>query len=68
MTSNIGAMHILEGNEEMVYEELKLDFKPEFLNRVYEIIRFNSLNEENIKSIIKLELEKINEKLEVKKW
>lgn len=63
MTSNIGSNYILESKNEMVKEELKLRFKPEFLNRIDEIITFNSLSKENIKNIISLELEKINKKL-----
>lgn len=64
MTSNIGSHFILEGKSDLVQEELKVRFKPEFLNRIDEIITFNSLSEESIKSIVKLELEKMNEKLE----
>ncbi|CAM3117476.1 ATP-dependent Clp protease ATP-binding subunit [Streptobacillus ratti] len=63
MTSNIGSHFILEGKNELVMEELKARFKPEFLNRVDEIITFNSLGETAIKSIVRLELEKMNNKL-----
>ena len=64
MTSNIGSQYILNGQSDLVQEELKARFKPEFLNRVDEIITFNSLNEESVKSIVRLELEKMNKKLE----
>ena len=64
MTSNIGSQYILNGQSDLVQEELKVRFKPEFLNRIDEIITFNSLNEESVKSIVRLELEKMNKKLE----
>ncbi len=63
MTSNIGSQYILEGKKEMVYEELKSRFKPEFLNRLDEIITFNSLDKESVKDIVRLELSKMNDKL-----
>ena len=63
MTSNIGSQYILEGKKEMVYEELKSRFKPEFLNRLDEIITFNSLDKESVKNIVRLELSKMNDKL-----
>ena len=48
MTSNIGSQYLLEGNNEenrkLVKEELKVHFKPEFLNRIDEIVMFNSLD------------------------
>ena len=46
MTSNIGSHEILEGHPEMVNNLLKQKFKPEFLNRIDEIIYFNSLGRE----------------------
>lgn len=69
MTSNVGSQYIIEDPElsdktrELVTEELKLGFKPEFLNRVDEIILFKSLAKENVKGIIKLLIDGINEKL-----
>ena len=63
MTSNIGSQYILDGRKEMVYEELKSRFKPEFLNRLDEIITFNSLDKESVKDIVRLELSKMNDKL-----
>lgn len=66
MTSNIGANKILDGKVSM--DELRVEllkhFKPEFLNRIDEIIEFEGLNEETVKGIIKLELDRINKKLE----
>ncbi|WP_064613532.1 ATP-dependent Clp protease ATP-binding subunit [Streptobacillus moniliformis] len=63
MTSNIGSHFILDGKSELVMEELKTRFKPEFLNRIDEIITFKSLGEAAIKNIVRLELEKMNDKL-----
>ena len=63
MTSNIGSEYILnnQDNYEMiVFEELKKHFRPEFINRIDEIITFNSLNKEVIYEILEkiiLELE-----------
>ena len=56
MTSNIGSNYLLEGNNEEtqkeVNAELKLHFKPEFLNRIDEIIMFNSLDNSVVTKII----------------
>lgn len=46
MTSNIGSSEILSGHQENVDEILHSTFKPEFLNRIDEIVYFNSLNKE----------------------
>ncbi|HOO70473.1 MAG TPA: ATP-dependent chaperone ClpB [Spirochaetota bacterium] len=69
MTSNIGTAYI--GNESIPMEErrkgmeqeLKMNFKPEFLNRVDEIIIFNPLSEDNIKEIVKIQLVQVVERL-----
>ena len=56
MTSNIGSQYLLEGNNEenrkLVKEELKVHFKPEFLNRIDEIVMFNSLDGSVVRKII----------------
>ena len=55
MTSNLGSEYILEHQdnyENVVFEELKRHFRPEFINRIDEIITFNSLNEEVIYEIL----------------
>ena len=45
MTSNLGSEHILEDNDhDKVYAQLRATFKPEFLNRIDEIIIFNALD------------------------
>ena len=53
MTSNIGSEYILENKEStLVLEQLKQYFKPEFLNRIDEIIMFNSLSKDVVYSIL----------------
>ena len=55
MTSNLGSEYILENNynsKEKVLKELRSTFKPEFLNRIDEIVIFNSLNKETIYLIL----------------
>lgn len=50
-------------SKEIIEKEMKKKFKPEFLNRIQKIIYFNKLNDESLKSIIKLEIGKLNEKV-----
>ena len=55
MTSNLGSEYILdnkENSENLVYEELKHNFRPEFINRIDEIIVFNSLDKKVIYDIL----------------
>ena len=60
MTSNIGSSYLLENKSDEIEEEIKdsvmnemkLRFKPEFLNRVDDIIMFKPLNNEGIKKIV----------------
>lgn len=55
MTSNLGSEYILENEsnaEELVMNELKSTFRPEFINRIDEIITFNPLHKEDIHSIV----------------
>ena len=52
MTSNLGSEYILENNHELVMNELKRNFRPEFINRIDEIIIFNSLSKEVVNDII----------------
>ncbi|MBR4207267.1 MAG: ATP-dependent chaperone ClpB [Lachnospiraceae bacterium] len=73
MTSNIGARFLLEGID--VYgniaedakaaceSELKAHFRPEFLNRLDEIVMFKPLTKDNIKGITGLIMESLNERL-----
>ncbi len=55
MTSNLGSEHILEeeeGSDALVLNELKATFRPEFINRIDEIIVFKSLTKEVINDIL----------------
>lgn len=73
MTSNLGAHYIMEDLKddgkisdqvrEKVMAEMKASFKPEFLNRVDDIVMFKPLSKEDIKKIIDLQMKKIRERL-----
>ena len=73
MTSNIGAQYLLEGineggtikaeAEQMVMEDLRAHFRPEFLNRLDETILFKPLTKENIKGIVSLIIDSLNRRL-----
>ncbi len=73
MTSNLGSSYLLEGIEEdgeikpeckeAVMGELRGNFRPEFLNRLDEIIMFRPLTKGNIGGIIELLLEELNGRL-----
>ena len=43
---------------------MKRKYKPEFLNRIQKIVYFNKLNNDNLRSIVELEVSKINKKVE----
>ena len=70
LTSNLGSQFLLEGidkegnitpeAEEAVMAQLKSSFRPEFLNRLDEIIMFKPLTKENLSGIIDLQMEGIN--------
>ncbi len=74
MTSNIGAQYLLEGidasgeirpeAENLVIDELKAHFRPEFLNRLDETILFKPLTKDNLSGIIDLIIKDINVRLE----
>jgi ATP-dependent Clp protease ATP-binding subunit ClpC len=76
MTSNIGARKASElgnglgfvSNEDMnkksiIDKELKRKFTPEFINRIDQIVYFNSLTDDNLKNIVKLEINKFSNRL-----
>ena len=63
MTSNIGSDLILDGKMNEVKDELKHYFKPEFLNRIDEIITFNYLTKDIIRGIIVKSIKEIEERL-----
>ena len=52
MTSNLGSEHVLENNKNAVLEEIRKYFRPEFLNRIDEIVVFNTLTKEAINKIL----------------
>ena len=75
MTSNIGSHRILDYRGEFagqnyermkaaVLEELRRHFRPEFLNRVDEIVVFHGLGEEHLKRIVDIQLERLRKRLE----
>jgi ATP-dependent Clp protease ATP-binding subunit ClpB len=68
MTSNIGSQHLQHGvtaaAEERVMQELKNHFRPEFLNRLDDVIMFQSLGKEQIERIVDLQLKQVVERLE----
>ena len=63
MTSNIGSEHILEGKSELVTAELTHYFKPEFINRIDEVIVFNALDKDSISKILDKIIGEIEERL-----
>jgi ATP-dependent Clp protease ATP-binding subunit ClpB len=69
MTSNLGSREIqaAAGDEEevreAVFEELRLHFKPEFLNRVDDVVIFHQLSREQIGKIIDVQLERLRDML-----
>ncbi|MCW2735742.1 ATP-dependent chaperone ClpB [Nocardioides sp.] len=73
MTSNIGSEHLLEGvtadgevedeARSMVMRTLQAHFRPEFLNRVDEIVMFKPLTLEEIERIVDLQLEELRDRL-----
>ena len=72
MTSNIGSQYIMEeesseGRERLVMDALRQHFRPEFLNRVDEIIIFDRLSEEDLKKIVEIQLSRLTRRLEQQK-
>ena len=73
MTSNLGSQFLLDGIEangeiskyatDMVQNELRIHFRPEFLNRLDEVIMFKPLTKENIGGIVDLILKDLNRRL-----
>ncbi|WP_375315643.1 ATP-dependent Clp protease ATP-binding subunit [Spiroplasma endosymbiont of Tipula paludosa] len=70
MTSNLGSEFLLSPREDskaLVMQKLKTTFRPELVNRIDEIVIFNSLSEKIIKEIIDKELALLNDRLEMTK-
>ena len=69
MTSNLGSEYILRDREhakENVMNAIRSAFKPEFVNRIDEIVVFNPLGESEVRKIVRLELEALKERMEKK--
>ncbi len=74
MTSNLGAQYLsnLKDGEDtesvfnLVMDEVKKAFRPEFINRLDEIIFFNRLSKKNIDGIVKIQLNQLQKRLEEK--
>ena len=69
MTSNLGSEYILEGGDDAnskVLNELHKSFRPELINRIDEIIIFNSLGKETVSPIVDKIIKEINKRLEDK--
>jgi ATP-dependent Clp protease ATP-binding subunit ClpB len=69
-TSNIGSQDIIELNgtdqdmmKERVFNAMKENFKPEFLNRIDDTVIFNSLSKDNLRGIVELEVKKLEKRL-----
>ena len=73
MTSNIGSQFIMEesqsqkAREKLVMDALRAHFRPEFLNRVDEIIIFDRLSEDDLKKIVEIQLKRLAKRLEQQK-
>src|SRR6266446_6770461 len=72
MTSNIGSQYITEeespeARRRLVMDALRAHFRPEFLNRVDEIIIFDRLSEEELKKIVEIQLGRLSKRLEQQK-
>jgi ATP-dependent Clp protease ATP-binding subunit ClpB len=72
MTSNVGAQFITaeeskETRARLVMDALQAHFRPEFLNRVDEIIIFDRLTEDDLKKIVEIQLKRLSKRLEQQK-
>src|SRR5437870_3155856 len=72
MTSNIGSQYITEeespeARRRLVMDALRAHFRPEFLNRVDEIIIFDRLTEDDLKKIVEIQLRRLSKRLEQQK-
>jgi ATP-dependent Clp protease ATP-binding subunit ClpB len=72
MTSNVGSQYITEeeskeARRRLVTDALRAHFRPEFLNRVDEIIIFDRLTEEDLKKIVEIQLRRLSKRLEQQK-
>ncbi|HWK69910.1 ATP-dependent chaperone ClpB [Pollutimonas sp. M17] len=70
MTSNLGSQHIqsmagqpYEVVKEVIWDELKQSFRPEFLNRIDEVVVFHGLEAKHIESIARIQLQRLGQRL-----
>ncbi|MCK9510676.1 MAG: ATP-dependent chaperone ClpB [Pigmentiphaga sp.] len=70
MTSNLGSQHIqnmvgqsYEAIKEVVWEDVRSHFRPEFLNRIDEVVVFHALDSKHIASIASIQLKRLQERL-----
>ena len=63
MTSNLGSEDILEGHEDKVMDDVRKFFRPEFINRIDEIIVFNKLTRDDTMKILDKIVKEIEERL-----
>src|SRR5690625_7583679 len=71
MTSNLGSPHVEAMDDELyekvkdvVWDELKTSFRPEFLNRIDEVVVFHSLDAKHIQAIAQIQIQRLAERLE----
>ena len=72
MTSNLGSQHIqsmvgkpYDAIKEVVWDEIKLHFRPEFLNRIDEVVVFHALQNRHIEKIAEIQIERLARRLEI---
>lgn len=72
MTSNLGSQHIqsmagkpYDAIKEVVWDEIKLHFRPEFLNRIDEVVVFHALQNRHIEKIAEIQIERLAKRLEI---
>jgi len=67
MTSNIGSQAIMDpdlsvqGRENAIQEAMRLHFRPEFLNRIDEVVIFNRLGQEQLEGIVRIQLRQVDQ-------
>src|SRR3546814_5225135 len=70
MTSNLGSQHIqsmagqpYEVIKEVIWDELKQSFRPEFLNRIDEVVVFHGLEAKHIEAIARIQIQRLGQRL-----
>jgi ATP-dependent Clp protease ATP-binding subunit ClpB len=73
MTSNIGSQAIMDPDltpaqrETAIQEAMRAHFRPEFLNRIDEVVIFNQLTKEQLKGIVRIQLQQVEKRLQDKR-